>query len=96
MLFCYDPLRYMTFTPGQMVLHKEVGDQEQVYDTSEVLVEKRPTDYVRHWLLGFGAGDLIIKVPGQALQIELPNVLAVDGQVRRISEMMRTRPVINS
>src|SRR5262249_44283979 len=89
-LCCYDPLRCMTFTAGQFVLQKEVGDQEQVFDTAEILVEKRPTDYLRHWLLGFGAGDLVIKVHSQSLEIELPNVLFIDGKMHEISEMMRT------
>jgi hypothetical protein len=34
--------------------------------------EKRRTDLFRHWVLGLGAGDLVIKVPSQSLQIESP------------------------
>jgi hypothetical protein len=94
-VFLYDPLRYMTFTPGQCAVRKEIGDQREVYDSIQVVVEKRRTDLFRHWVLGLGAGDLIIKIPNQHLQIELPNVLFVDWQVTRIANLMRLRPVLN-
>ncbi len=90
----YDPLRYMTFTPGQFVVHKEIGDQQQVFDTTQVEVQKRRTDLFRHWILGLGAGDLIIKVPTQNVQIELPNVLFVSHRVQQISDLMKTKPVL--
>jgi hypothetical protein len=93
-LFLYDPLRYMTFTPGQLVLHKEIGDMREVFDTTQVSAQKRKMDLFRQWLLGFGAGDLIIKIPGQAMQIELPNVLFADRRVREIADLMKTKPVI--
>jgi hypothetical protein len=91
--FCYDPLRYMVFTPGQLVVHKEIGDMREVFDTTQVEAEKRRTDLFRHWILGFGAGDLIIKVPSQSLQIELPNVLFVNSRVTEIANLMKTKPV---
>jgi hypothetical protein len=94
-IFLYDPMRYMVFTPGQFVLHKEVGDLREVYDTTQVEAEKRRTDLFRHWVLGFGAGDLIIKVPSQALQIELPNVLFVGRRVTEIANLMKTKPVLS-
>lgn len=93
--FLYDPMRFMIFTPGQFVVHKEIGDQQEVFDPSQVEVEKRRTDLFRHWILGFGAGDLIVKVPSQALQIELPNVLFVGQRVRQIANLMKTKPVLS-
>jgi hypothetical protein len=94
--FLYDPLRYMIFTPGQFVLHKEIGDLRQVFDTAQVEVEKRRTDLFRYWVLGFGAGDLVIKVPSQALEIELPNVLFVAQRVTEIANLMKVKPVIRA
>jgi hypothetical protein len=91
----YDPMRYMVFTPGQVVVHKEIGDLREVFDTTQVEAEKRRTDLFRHWILGFGAGDLIIKVPSQSLQIELPNVLFVGSQVTAIANLMKTKPVLS-
>ena len=90
----YDPLRYMFFTPGQLAVHKEIGDLREVFDTTQVEAEKRRTDLFRHWILGFGAGDLIIKVPSQSLQIELPNVLFVNNQVTAIANLMKRKPVL--
>jgi hypothetical protein len=94
-LLFYDPLRYMVFTPGQLVVHKEIGDQREVFDTTQVEAEKRRTDLFRHWVLGLGAGDLIIKVPSQSLQIELPNVLFVGRRVTEIANLMKTKPVLS-
>jgi hypothetical protein len=93
-VFLYDPLRYMHFTPGQIVLHREIGDLREVFDTTQVEAEKRRTDLFRHWILGFGAGDLIVKIPGQSLQIELPNVLFVGQRVTEIANLMKTKPVL--
>ena len=94
--FLYDPLRYMIFMPGQFVLHKEIGDQRQVFDTTQVEVDKRRTDLFRHWVLGFGAGDLVIKVPSQALEIELPNVMFVGLRVTEIANLMKVKPVVRA
>ncbi len=94
--FLYDPLRYMVVTPGQFVLHKQIGDLREVYDPTEVEVEKRRTDLFRHWVLGLGAGDLIIKVPSQSLQIELPNVVMVSRRVIEIADLLKTKPVLST
>jgi hypothetical protein len=75
-------------------LHKEIGDLRQAFDTTQVEVEKRRTDLFRYWVLGFGAGDLVIKVPGQSLEIELPNVLFVARRVAEVSNLMKTKPVM--
>jgi hypothetical protein len=94
-LLFYDPMRYMVFTPGQLVVHKEIGDLREVFDTTQVEAEKRRSDLFRHWVLGFGAGDMIIKVPSQSLQIELPNVLFVGRRVAEIADLMKTKPVLS-
>jgi hypothetical protein len=93
-LLLYDPLRYIIFTPGQFIVHKEIGDMQEAFNAGQIAVEKRPTDYFRHWILGFGSGDLIIKVLGQGVQIELPNVMFVDRRMQQISDLMKVRPVI--
>jgi hypothetical protein len=74
-VFLFDPKRYVIFTAGQIVVHQEVGDLRQVYDTTNVQLEKRRSDLFRHVLLGFCSGDVVIQVPGpQGQQILLPNV----------------------
>ena len=76
------------------VTRSDAAPQRGVFDTTQVEAEKRRTDLFRHWILGFGAGDLIIKVPSQSLQIELPNVLFVDRRVTEIADLMKTKPVM--
>lgn len=93
-LFLYDPLRYMTFTPGQLILHKEIGDMREVFDTTQVEAEKKKSDLFRQFILGFGAGDLIVRIPGQGTQIELPNVLFAARRVAEIADLMKMKPVI--
>jgi len=89
----YDPLRFIVFTPGQLVVHKDIGDVRQVYDTAQFVAEKQPTDLFRHWVLGLGAGDLILKLTSQGVVIEFPSVMFVDKRLTQISELMKTRPV---
>ena len=51
-----------------------------------------PAIIVASW---FGAVELIIKVPSQSLQIELPNVLFVGRRVAEIADLMKTKPVLS-
>jgi hypothetical protein len=92
-VFGFDRLRYIRFTAGQFIVHKDIGDARQVYDTTRVTVQKRRSDLFRHWVLGLGSGDLIIQVPNQGQEILLPNVLFVDRRVQQIADLMKTRPV---
>jgi hypothetical protein len=94
-VFGYDRQRYIVFTPGQLVVHREVGDMQRVYDTANVTVEKRRSDLFRHVLLGFLSGDLIIQLPGQqGGQLELPNVLFAEWKVKQVADLMKTRPIV--
>ena len=93
-LFLYDPLRYMTFSPGRSSCTRKSATCSEVFDTTQVEAEKKKSDLFRQWILGFGAGDLIIKIPGQAMQIELPNVLFAAQRAREIADLMKIKPVI--
>jgi hypothetical protein len=92
-VFGFDRLRYIRFTAGQFVVHKEIGDAVEVYDTTRVMIQKRRSDLFRHWVLGMGAGDMVITVPNQGPEIVLPNVLFVAQKVRQIADLMKVRPV---
>ena len=49
-----------------------------------MVVHKRRDDLFRHWILGFGSGDLIVRTGGANPQaFELPNVLFVGPKLRR-------------
>jgi hypothetical protein len=92
-VFGLDQLRYVHFTTGQFTVCEGIGDARAVYDMTRVTVRKRRSDLIRHWILGLGAGDLVISVPNQSREIVMPDVLFVDRKIRQIAELMKVRPV---
>jgi hypothetical protein len=62
-----------------------------------MVVAKRRSDLFRHWLLGFGSGDLLVKPAGADAQpFEMRNVLFVGNKLQLIQEMLQTREVVGS
>jgi len=92
--FIFDRQTYMVFTPGQVRLRLEIGDGEIVYDTTGIVVHKRRGDLFRHWILGFGSGDLVIRPVGVANPIEMTNVMRVAKVVKRVESMVKERMVV--
>ena len=92
-VFGLDQLRYIHFTTGQFTVCEGIGDAREVYDMTRVTVRKKRSDLIRHWILGLGAGDLVITVPNQSREIVMPDVLFVDRKIRQIAELMKVRPV---
>jgi hypothetical protein len=91
----FDRQMYMVFTPGQLRVCQEIGGGEVVYDTVGMAVAKRRSALFRHWLLGFGSGDLVVKTAGaNAQQIEMHNVLFVATKLQLVQEMLQTREVV--
>ena len=73
-----------------------IGDAEHVHDTTNMSVTKQRDDVFRHWVLGLGSGDLIVRTSGaQAHQFDLPNVLSLGRRVREIEELLRMKQVVN-
>ena len=86
---------YMVYAPGQLVVHQEIGSGEVAYDTLGMVVAKRRSDLFRHWLLGFGSGDLFVKTAGaNPQQFEMHNILFVGSKLQLIQEMLKTREVV--
>jgi hypothetical protein len=86
---------YMVYAPGQLVVHQEIGSGEVAYDTQGMVVAKRRSDLFRHWLLGFGSGDLFVKTAGaNPQQFEMHNILFVGNKLQLIQEMLKTREVV--
>jgi hypothetical protein len=57
------------------------------------MVEKRRNDVFRHWILGFGTGDLMVRLTtGQ--EIELPNVVNANWKMSLINDFLRHRPIV--
>lgn len=92
--FIFDRQTYMIFTPGQVRVRLEIGGGEIVYDTAGMVVHKERSDLFRHWVLGFGSGDLVIRPAGLGHALHLPNVLRVGKKVQQINEMVREKSVV--
>ena len=91
----FDSRIYMTFSPGQLLVHQEIGAGVVAYDTLGMVVAKRRSDLFRHWLLGFGSGDLLVKTAGaQGQQFEMHNILFVGSKLQMIQQMLQTREVV--
>lgn len=93
----YDRLKYMVFSRGQLRVRMAVGLAETVYDTRGMVVQKHRDALFRHWLLGFGSGDLTVHTAGaNAKQFEMPNVLNIDRKLNLIHTMLQEREVTSS
>jgi len=93
----FDRQIYMVFTPGQLRVCTEIGGGEQVYDAVGMTLEKQRSDLFRHWILGLGSGDLVVKTSGaQAHHFDLPNVLFISKKVQQIQDMLKKKSVIES
>jgi hypothetical protein len=91
----FDRKMYMVFAPGQLRVHQEIGSGEVAYDTLGMVVTKRRSALFRHWLLGFGSGDLLVKTGGaNAQQFEMQNVLFIGNKLQLIQQMLHTREVV--
>jgi hypothetical protein len=94
--FLFDRQTYMIFTPGQVRVRTEIGGEETVYDTAGMVVQRQRADMFRHWILGFGSGDLIIKPVGVTNPIEFPNVLLVTPLVTKIERMIKEKVIVSA
>ena len=75
----------------------EIGGGEKVYDAIGMTLEKQRSDLFRHWILGLGSGDLIVRTSGaQAHQFDLPNVLFIGKKVHQIEDMLKKQAVIET
>jgi hypothetical protein len=94
-VFFFDRQTYMIFTPGQLKVCLEIGGGEQAYDTMGMTIQKLRDDLFRHWILGLGSGDLIVRTSGaQAHEFQMHNVLNVGTKLREIEDMQRERPTV--
>jgi hypothetical protein len=58
-------------------------------------IQKLRDDLFRHWILGLGSGDLVVRTSGaQAHEFEMHNVLNVGTKLREIEDMQRERPTV--
>jgi hypothetical protein len=90
-----DRQTYMVFAPGQLRVRQAIGSGEVSYDTLGMVVEKRRDDLFRHWLLGIGSGDLVVKTAGaHSANFQMPNVLFIGAKLQLIQQMLQQREVV--
>jgi hypothetical protein len=93
--FFFDRQTYMIFQPGQLKVCLEIGGGETAYDTMGMTIQKQRDDLFRHWILGLGSGDLIVRTAGaQAHEFQMHNVLNISTKLREIEDMQRERPTV--
>jgi hypothetical protein len=93
-VFVFDRRTYLIFSLGQIRIRDELGDQEKAFDTTAITFEKRPYDWFR-WLVGWGAGDMVIRTAGAHPQVfELSNVVRVGKWLNVMEQRLRTRDVV--
>jgi len=91
----YDRRMATIFSRGKVRVRTVIGGGETSYDTFGIRVEKHTDDIFRHWLLGFGSGDLTVKTSGtNAAQFEIPNVLFINRKLELIRRMLLEREVV--
>ena len=93
MFFLFDRLTFWRVRPGQIIEQRFIGGGERSFDTHGLLFEQRPADLFQQRLLGFGAGDLILKTRGvHKAEITIPNVVFVDRIIRRTQRLIAVQP----
>jgi hypothetical protein len=95
-LLFFDRQFYLVVTPGQVRVHLEIGGGEKAYDTTGMVFQKKRSDLFRHWVLGFGSGDLIIQPAASREHIDLPNVTFVAARVRAIEQRLTERKIVSA
>ena len=88
-VFVFDRRTYIIFTPGQIRVCEHIGDSVMAYPTAGVTLEKLRDDIFRHYILGFGSGDLVVKTGGAASrEIRMPNVLGIGWQLKEVENVL--------
>lgn len=90
--FVFDRRAYVIITPGQIKVCEHIGASVRTFDTVGVTFEKQRDDLFRHYILGFGSGDLILRPAGaDRHEIKMPNVLGIGWQLQAVENMLRER-----
>ena len=93
-VFVYDRAHYVVFDQGQIRYVLEVGDNEIAVQSEGAIVEKKRNDVFRHWMLGFGTGDLVIRVGGpNGPTIELENVIGINHKLGLIQRLVKEKAI---
>ena len=93
----YDRMNYATFGRGQFTIHHTFGAGATTYEVQGLSLEKKRDDLFRHWLLGMGSEDLVIRTGSpNARTFELANVLFVGSKLVTAQRLLQQRQVVNA
>lgn len=96
-MYFFDRQIYMIFTPGQLKVCLEIGGGETAYDTMGMVLQRQRDDLFRHWILGLGSGDLIVRTSGaHSHEFHMENVLNISSKLHAIEDMMRDKPMVSN
>lgn len=88
-----DRMTYWRVTPGQITEVKVLGGAERTYDARGIAIDHQADDFLRHFLFGFGAGDIVLKTSGaDATTIEINNVLFVRTKIEHLQALASIEP----
>jgi hypothetical protein len=91
--FIFDRLTYWRVRPGQVIEERLIGGGQRTFDTDGLQFEQRPADLFQQTILGFGAGDLILRTGGvNKSEIVIPNVLLANDRIRRAQQLISVKP----
>jgi hypothetical protein len=95
-VFVYDRMTFWRVTPGEITHEVIFGGGQRSFQTEGMAFEKLRDDLFRHWVLGFGSGDMIMhpmQTGGAAREdLAIHNVLFVGTKLKMIQDMIATRP----
>ncbi|MFO0880112.1 MAG: hypothetical protein U0840_22420 [Gemmataceae bacterium] len=90
-LMFFDRQVYIVFNPSQFKVCTEIGGGEKVYSTVGLQLERQKGDLFRHYILGLGSGDLIVRTTGaQSHHFDFPNVLFISKKMQMIEQLLQT------
>lgn len=93
--FVFDRRNYILFTPGQIKVCEHIGASVRTYDASGVTFEKQRDDLFRHYILGFGSGDLVVRTAGaERHEIRLHNVLGIGWKLAPVEDLLREKTTV--
>jgi hypothetical protein len=89
-LLFFDPQRYVVIAPGPgtMRVCEGTGGGEVLEDIAGLSLTGQRSDLFRHWILGFGSGDLVVRTR-DGREFRFPNVLFLRTKLRMIEEALR-------
>jgi hypothetical protein len=89
-VFFFDRQVYMLCTPRLLKVREAIGGGEIAHDTTGMVVQKHRDDLFRHWILGLGSGDLVVRTAGaNSHEYHFHNVLGVGWRLAQIEDMIR-------